>query len=260
MALVEFISMHSGLHRTPSDTVVDIDVHFVGGGWHLERWEVADLGLLVTFRRLGQVLRRKVVLLQSKRLYPREVEFVETHGLARPGGFGHLVRIVDDIDIRAPRTFRFDNECRYRALQLGDDQWRTIADYESQFGIPIHYLLYHPAHLPVQVDVPIQLPLAERPHTEVGARILPAPLLRASTTQFARNYAPSYNDLLAGGATLGEALPSFVADEVLGCREGYVPGDPFIDDPGVNRVFNLRGAPIAAAIAIYIDLPESVES
>ncbi len=129
MALISFISTSCGPHRTASDTVVDIDVHFVGGGWHIKRWEVADIGLLIIFRRRGQVLRRKVVLLQSKRLYPREVEFVETHGLAWPGGFGSLARMADgDGDIRALRTFRFDEECRYKALQLGDIQWQKRAD------------------------------------------------------------------------------------------------------------------------------------
>src|SRR5687768_15019105 len=91
MTFVDSVAMNSGPHRTQSDTVVDIDIHFVGGGWHYERWEVADIGLIVRFRRLGELLRTKIVLLQSKRLYPRESEFVEAHGLARPGGFGYLV-------------------------------------------------------------------------------------------------------------------------------------------------------------------------
>jgi hypothetical protein len=45
-----------------------------------------------------------------------------------------------------------------------------------------------------------------------------------------------------------------MVDDVLGCRDGYVPED-FDHDQGVNRIFNLRTAPISAAIVIDIDLP-----
>jgi hypothetical protein len=190
MAFVDSVAMNSGPHKTKSDRVVDIDIHFVGGGWQYERWEVADIGVIVIFRRLDEILRSldeilrtKVVLLQSKRLYPRESEFVEAHGLARPGGFGYLARL-DAPDIREPRLFRFHADCRYKALQVGDNQWAVIADYESRYGIPIHYLLYHPGVLPTQVTVPIQLPLPERAASVVGSRVLPTSLMRAGTTQF----------------------------------------------------------------------------
>ena len=73
LAFVDSVAMNSGPYKTQSDTVVDIDIHFIGGGWHYERWEVADIGLIVTFRRLGEILRTKIILLQSKRLYPPRI-------------------------------------------------------------------------------------------------------------------------------------------------------------------------------------------
>jgi hypothetical protein len=257
LAFIDAVATNCGPHKTVSDTVVDIDIHFVGGGWHYDRWEVADVGLIVTFRRLGEVLRTKVLLLQSKRLYPREAEFVEGHGLARPGGFGYLAR-PGLSDVRQQRLFRFDHECRYRALQIGDNQWSVIADYESRYGIPVHYLLYHPGTLPYQVTVPVQLPLPPRPPTQVGSRVLPATLMRARTTQFPRNYAPSVADLAEGRDSPGASLPDFMADEVLACNEGYIP-DNFELDAGINRIFNQRTGPIAAAILVDIDLPADVE-
>jgi hypothetical protein len=254
MTFVDTVSLNSGPHRTTSNTVVDIDIHWVGGGWHYERWEVADIGFIVTFRRLGELLRTKIVLLQSKRLYPRESEFVEAHGLARPGGFGYLAPVNRPGDVREPRLFRFDKDCRYRALQVGDKQWGTIANYESEFGIPVHYLLYHPGDLPCSVQVPVELPLsAHGASNSVGIRVLPASLLRAACTSLPRNYAPSFDEL-GGGADPGTWLPAFVVNDVLGCKEGYIP-ESFDSDAGVNRIFNLRGAPIAAAILIDIDLP-----
>lgn len=187
LAFLDAVSAYSGPHKTKSDTVVDIDIHFVGGGWHFERWEVADIGLIVIFRRLSNILRTKIILLQSKRLYPREADFVEAHGLARPGGFGYLAR-RNTPDIRTPRSFRFDTECCYRALQVGDQQWAVIAEYESKYGIPVHYLLYHPGQMPSETVVPVELPLPEGLLPAVGSRVMPAVLVRAETADRTRNY------------------------------------------------------------------------
>jgi hypothetical protein len=71
-ALIDSLAVASGPHLVPSGVVVDLDVHFVGGGQHWQRWEVADIGLIINFRLAGALLRTKIVLLQSKRMYPRE--------------------------------------------------------------------------------------------------------------------------------------------------------------------------------------------
>jgi hypothetical protein len=54
-------------------------------------------------------------------------------------------------------------------------------------------------------------------------------------------------------------IQDFICDEVLTCREGYVADAPE-SDAGLNRVFTQRGAPIAAAVRVDIDLPESMSS
>jgi hypothetical protein len=51
------------------------------------------------------------------------------------------------------------------------------------------------------------------------------------------------------GALQHWSLEAFVADELLGCRQGYRAAGP--DDPGLFRVFARRGYRIAAAIAIH---------
>ena len=63
---------------------VDLSTHYLGGGRHWgdrpdwpRRWEIADIGLLVLFRQSGNLLRSKVALLQSKRLYPDELDWDE---------------------------------------------------------------------------------------------------------------------------------------------------------------------------------------
>src|SRR3954447_7801784 len=91
LALIDTVAAAVGPHVMTSGVVVDVDVHFLGGGAHWQRWEIADVGVILNFRRGAELLRTKVLLLQSKRLYPREAEFVEDRGITRIGGFGSLM-------------------------------------------------------------------------------------------------------------------------------------------------------------------------
>jgi|SRR5580658_4865430 hypothetical protein len=93
--------------RFPSEWIVRIDTHFLGGGRHFGEWEIADIGVLIQFRRAGKLLKSKVLLLQSKRLYPTEQEYDEDEradyeiGFARLfSGDGHFPSIA------APRVLR----------------------------------------------------------------------------------------------------------------------------------------------------------
>lgn len=254
-AFVDAVAEAQGPHLLPSGTLVDIDVHFVGGGRHWDRWEVADIGFIVTFRRNNNLLRTKVVLLQSKRLYPRESEFTEDEGITRPGGFGSLMRPSLPATL-GPRTFRFDETCRYKALQVGDTQWQAISHYEKEYGLPVHYMLYHPHSIPTQASIPVAVPM-ERPigPSDVGTRVLSGKTLRLLTCDFSRNYAPAYSELQDERGEVGHRLPEFVVDRVLACLEGYVVDDG-TDNVGLRRVFSERGAPIAAAVRLDINLPE----
>ena len=259
LALIDALSEARGPHVTSSGVVVDLDVHFLGGGHHWERWEIADIGVIVNFRRGGQLLRTKVVLLQSKRLYPREVEFVEDLGLVKPGGFGWLMN-PSVAAASGPRSFRFDSDCRYKALQVGDEQWQAISEYEATFRLPVHYLLYHPRSLPTESVIPVSVPVRKRRGTSpVGVRVVSAPDLRNKVIGRPRNHAPSYGELKTPGEkAVGIRLPEFMAHDVLRCRQGYVV-DPTGMDPGLARVFNQRSAPIAAAIRLEIDMGEGVD-
>src|SRR5690625_3319638 len=82
LTFIDALASATGPHVVRSGVVVDFDIHFVGGGAHWgDRWEIADLGVIVNFRRSGSLIRTKVLLLQSKRLYPVETDFVEFRGL-----------------------------------------------------------------------------------------------------------------------------------------------------------------------------------
>ncbi|MGC4990517.1 hypothetical protein [Nocardia salmonicida] len=255
LAFIDAVAVAQGPHVTPSGTIVDIAVHFVGGGRHWRLWEVADIGFIVNFRRAGELLRTKVVLLQSKRLYPRESEFTEDEGIARFGGFGSLMAASLPAAI-GNREFRFDETCRYRALKVGDQQWEAIASYEEEYELPVHYMLYHPRTIPAHARIPVIVPLVDaRAQIEVGTRVLSGQAMRERTEGMATNRAPSYGTLVAvSTAEVGASLPDFVIAGILSCTEGYVVDDG-IDNAGLQRVFNQRTAPISAAIRLDINLP-----
>lgn len=255
-AFIDALAASAGPHLSPSGVIVDFEVHFVGGGRHWDgRWEVADIGLLINFRRSGALVRTKVILLQSKRLYPTDSEFVEFRSLHRLGGFGSLME-PSWLPASAPRTFTFTADCRYKALQVGDEQWAAIRSYEEHHSIPVHYLLYHPSTIPYSQEVPTRFPVAEPiASPRVGARVMSSSDLRAASTLSPRNSAPSFAELSQGSDAPGSPVQVFVRDEVLTCRQGYV-ADPGVSDPGLFAVFNQRGAPIAAAVRFDIDVPE----
>lgn len=256
VALIDAISLASGPHVVASGAVVDVDIHFLGGGRHFGRWEVADIGLILNFRRGRTLLRTKVVLFQSKRLYPipGEEDFVDERGLTRVGGFGSL---MDPSPLAAMerRTFHFQKRSRYKAMHSGDTQWNAILEYEETFKIPVYYLLYHPSRLPYARELPLRVPIPRRSSRppRVGARVLPAKVVRERSSS--SNTVPSFSDLCGPDKLPGRRVEEFVTEEVLACREGYIADEPRTDQ-GLFTLFNQRSGPIAAAIRFDIDLPE----
>src|SRR5262245_3490640 len=95
--------------RFPSNWVVDLDTHFLGGGRYWGSWEIADIGILIVFRQRGTVVGTKLALLQSKRLYPDEIENpTDIHRVDYEMGFSRL--FASESEYRSsvkPRTFHF---------------------------------------------------------------------------------------------------------------------------------------------------------
>lgn len=269
LCVIETLADVATPHITPSGYIVDIDVHFLGQGRHWGSWEIADIGLILVYRHNGRRVRTKIALLQSKRLYPREAEFIEDEPLSKYYGFGDLYGPTV-LPAEAARVFHFSDACRYRALQVGDDQWRAIANYENDYRIPVHYLLYHPRAIPSSQVIPAAAtgPFRDIRPT-VGCRVVASSDLRTSMAGRPRNYAPSYGELVralsqapnddVSTRTAGWRLEGFVSDQVLGCHEGYVAAeDTDQPDQGLVRVFTQRGAPIVAALRIDINAPDQV--
>jgi hypothetical protein len=269
MSFIDYFAAIATPVQFPSGWVVQISTHYLGGGRHVSdwpgfprRWEIADIGVLVLFRQRGRLIRSKVALLQSKRLYPDELEWDEDSPLDYMAGFGRLMRRDDDwADVVAPRTFSFTPGSRYQALVTGVNQYKAIAQYEAANQIPVYYLLYHPWQIPHAVTFPLTAHYAVTGRCDVGCRVVPATQLRTALGGQPEGHSPAYEELrrrLSAPFTLsqhqaGWRLEHFVVDLLLNCETGYVASSP--DDGGLNYIFNRRSGPISAAIALTIDAP-----
>jgi len=208
MTFIQHFLGVSAPRRFPSGWVVEISTHYLGGGRHYgewddwpRRWEIADIGLLVVFRQGGKVVRTKVALLQSKRLYPDEQDLDEDTPIEYMIGFMRLFHSDDDWDaVTHPRSFAFTEHSRYKALMTGLTQYNAIASYETQRNIPVYYLLYNPRQIPSAAVVPLVGGHEVDGPCEVGCRIIPARQLRNALTGTPDGHSPAYGELRA---TLG---------------------------------------------------------
>src|SRR5215212_3627037 len=197
MTFISGLARYQTPTKLSSGWVVRIDTHFLGGASRLTgRWEIADIGLLVMIRRGGRIERTKVGLLQSKRLYPNEQEVDEDRTLDNLVGFGRLHEsdawwssVIEE------RQFTFGESSRYRALNVGEDQYNRIADYERRHSIPVYYLLYNPWAIPQATEVPASENGQLVGEPKVGSRVVPAVVLRAAMVGRTVGHRPSYSEL-----------------------------------------------------------------
>ncbi len=237
--------------------IVRIDTHFLGGGHHFGSWEVADIGIIVRLRDPSGTWVRKVALLQSKRLYP-------TRGTVRQEtqsdyliGFARLDDPEDELlSLAKRRTYSFTHRSRYRELVRGSHQVGAIQAYEREAGLKVYYHLYNPWQVPFSQRVPVSEYVRREGLPELGIRVVPAALMHDLLGSISRAE-PSLGDLLdtIELPPFGWRLEAFVADELLTCREG--DSVPDRNDVRLRRLFGERTGPIAAAIAMTLEAPES---
>lgn len=193
------------------------------GGTYWGKWEIADIGLLIVFRRSGHVIGTKLALLQSKRLYPEEAEVEQDiHGIDYMVGFGRLLE--SDSEYRSlvkPRTFHFTERSKYQALEYGGKQYKAVLDYTAKHKIPVHYQLYNPATVPSAAELPAAvtgdalLPELRVCCRVVNAATLDARLRRSGLANAAR---PSFSQIAGATDKLDDdfwTLHNFVVDLVL---------------------------------------------
>src|SRR5262249_31716250 len=138
-AIIESLQRVSVPFKFVSDWTVSIDTHWLGSAplWH--KWEIADIGFLVMFRTAKKLIRSKVAILQSKRLYAEkhkpetDKEKAMYYGL----GFRRLLTADDKFEeMTKPKLFKFTDSSKYAALKKGSEQWNAVEKYEKKTQIP----------------------------------------------------------------------------------------------------------------------------
>jgi hypothetical protein len=262
MSLIEEVSEHSAPVRFSSGWLVRLETHYLGGGRYWGRWEIADIGILIVFRNAGVVQQTKIALLQSKRLYPVESQTTaEDHEVDYVLGFGRLLPAEQEYKSSVKeRSFSFVADSRYRALEYRSGQYDAILKYGSETAVPVHYLFYNPSRMPVAATYPVEANL-RIPHNEserIGARVISAQMLdeRLQSQNLKKDDNPAFHNIFTEACAVTSPpwpLEYFVADLVLGCKEGHIAGVNPMEDEALFTVFNRRSGPISAAIAITID-------
>jgi hypothetical protein len=244
-----------------SRAAIAIETHWLGGRWMHHRWEVADIAIFVSLRHQGQLVVRKVALLQTKRLYSHELAGTELTMEDYMFGIGRLAdRIDPQVPLSRPRQFRFDEQSRYQQLRSDTPQVRAINEYEEWRGIPVYYGFYNPVAIPYTALYPATPGTAPTTRNDVGCRIAPADrvhaLLEDSPPAFAElEFAPPFIPA-EPWSSHGWRLEGFVADEVLKCRQGRLFEETRHED--LQALLYARAAPISSAIAITIDFDGDV--
>lgn len=259
-SLIDQLGGRSRPQLCPSNWVVTIETHFLGGGRHYGRWEIADIGVLVNFRMGGQVRRSKVGLLQCKRLYANELALEEDDYKNYRIGFGRLFGENElGESIFEPRQYSFLPGSRYKSITVDSKQKKNIEDYENASSIPIFYLLYNPWQIPWTAVLPVSGEDRVPTSCEVGCRVVPSDVIDRALGESARSASPSYQDVcntvpssFDSESRGGWRLERFIK-ELITCRQGYYSEEGL--DARFQNLFGARTAAIAAAFSVTIDAP-----
>jgi len=279
------LSMHPSMHEESLDhmllaelssapprffadvgAAVEIQTHWLGGRRMFGRWEIADIALLVLLRTNGGLLSRKVALLQTKRLYTKEIPTAELEEADFRIGIGRLGdQTGKQFPLVKPRKFSFSEDCVFGAMRAGSSQVDRIDAYENEHDIPVHYAFYCPVDLPYECEYPSASTGGSELENKLGCRVQSAQAVHKSLGGVVAGKAPSLAELASTSTATNESqhskfgwkLEDFVAGEVLSCREGKLFDGT--DDANLERLFYERSAPISSAISITIDLAENAE-
>jgi len=241
---------------TLGDWTARIDTHYLGGLRQFYGWEIADIGVLLFVKIGGVMARSKVALLQSKRLYPTNMKVTEETRSDYEIGIARLADAEDlSQSISTPIEFSFTEDSRYGAIVPGSRQVAMIDRYQTENDLRVYYQLYNPWQVPFAQRLPLTQYMMPVGELALGVRILPADSLHQILKKDSEDR-PRLKDI--DGATdvpmsLGWPLEVFIADELLGCRQGNVFTS--FNEARIQNFFYRRSGAISAAIAITIEGP-----
>lgn len=256
-ALIEALIPLSSPHLLESGAIVEMNIHNIGGLRRFHRWETADIAVIVFIYRSGNLLAKKIGLLQSKRLYPANRDVDDSDPVEFYYGMNKFLRRdPKSVLARLHRQFDFNEQCLYSALTAGSDQIKAMASFTEKFGEAIYYLLYNPPTLPVSIRYPIIEKMAvETP--ALGCRVFTVADVNQALASLSENAAPTFQQIAALGSSSNWRLEQWAADLLLTCQVGRQFDDS--DEDLVSNLLARRSGPIGAAIAVSIELGAAAE-
>lgn len=254
-ALVNAVAKFAAPARLSSDTIVTIDVHNIGGLRQWGRWELADIAFLVHVSASGKPVVQKIGLLQSKRLYPENLD-VDADD---PITFGYgLNGLIDPPETATPTfrrtTFKFSEQSVYGAIGPNDKQLERIEAFQEKFGESVFYLLYHPPELPFECTLPaVGYHLVRLP--PLGPRVVRSTAVGNVLDDHSRpKRSPSFREIQLSASSDNWRLETWTADLLLRCKVGrqYTKKDQEL----VTQLVERGTGPIGAAIRINVALSD----
>jgi hypothetical protein len=253
--LIEAIIPLSAPKLLSSGAIVEMNIHNIGGLRRLGSWETADIAVLVFVYRSGHLLAKKIGLLQSKRLYPKNNDVIDNDPLGFRYGMNAFLNPEPNSSLGATnRQFDFSESCKYGALRAGDDQISVMSKLNGEFGDSLYYLFYNPPSIPSTVRYPVtEYQTVEAP--ELGCRVYEMSDVMLSLEGLANGSSPTLGALQNLSPHSNWRLETWAADLLLTCKVGQ----QFDHDREeiVGRLLERRSGPIAAAIAVSIDIPDA---
>ena len=252
-ALINALIPHSAPRLLPSRAAVRMDIHNIGGLRRFQRWEVADIAIVVFVIRSKRVIAQKIGLLQSKRLYPTNNDVDGEDSVGFQYGLNAFLRPDPSrISIALKRRFVFNTRCVYAALEAGT-QTEAMQSFSKRSGHDVHYLLYNPPQVPLSILYPVTARKHLRGLPRLGARVASSDVITKALASKART--PTLKDIFAlTDSTGGERLEYWAADLLLNCKVGRTFSAE--DESQILSIIERRSGPIGAAIAVSIELPE----
>lgn len=262
---MNFISYFSR-NQTPvmlsCNWIIRIDAHFLGRGRHFQTWEVADIGLMMVFRRKGKVIKSKIALLQSKKLYADSLKYSPESKYVRRSGLGRLL-VTDEehSELIENKLLVFKENSKYQAFKKGSEQQDAMRHFERRWDTKMYYLFYNPSNIPHGVNMPmIEAPIIGE--NVIGCRVIPKDQLDLLLSSKNSGYTPSYQDvrdglpsiLLGYNFTGGWRLENFISDLMLECREGLVDNSPNFES--LRILMEQKRLPMSCALSITFDIQD----
>lgn len=257
LSFIEHLTHFAVPMKFDSGWSIKIDTHFLGGLAQFRKWEIADIGVFMFFQKGGTLIRQKVVLLQSKRLYPSNKQVQEVDKFDYVLGIGTIAdRDRFNNSLSKKNRFNFTAECPYGALRAKDEQQARIEEFSAETGWPVFYNLYNPPQLPLAVTTPLLVRHHWSSNPPLGVRILPSEAVFKMLDGKKKGYAPNLIDMRklisgTGDIEYGWRLEDFFAD-MLRCYHGKRFAET--DREALDRLFYRRSGPISAAIAVTVEV------